>query len=300
MNHVFCFVSSAKTEHFSALALDSFFNNTKLEPGDIFVFVNNDGTNSFRKGYPIDVYINNKTPKSWAENFNKGLRIAKRFKKHFVVITNDIVFTKNWFEPLKQRDDAVLIPACNINYLYNAPGFKTSPCMQMEEYVGKEKYLEAIVDHHQKNFKFEDVSERIFMQLYLGRIPYQVHSSVGYFDHTFSNCGGEDMDYRIRCAIQGFKTMIANHSLTLHFHGKSSWDGNETTVEEEQRRAKYIDKSMKKWGLDLTEIFIKGTNAKEHCIQLGLEEQLKKGESFNIIRLLVQKNLPKEQITSNN
>jgi GT2 family glycosyltransferase len=300
MNHVFCFVSSAKTEHFSALALDSFFNNTKLEPGDIFVFVNNDGTNSFKKGYPIDVYINNKTPKSWAENFNKGLRIAKRFKKHFVVITNDIVFTKNWFEPLKQRDDAVLIPACNINYLYNAPGFKTSPCMQMEEYIGKEKYLEAIVDHHQKNFKFEDVSERIFMQLYLGRIPYQVHNSVGYFDHTFSNCGGEDMDFRIRCAIQGFKTMIANHSLTLHFHGKSSWDGNETTVEEEQRRAKYIDKSMKKWGLDLTEIFIKGTNAKEHCIQLGLEQQLKNGESFNIIRLLVQKNLPKEQITSNN
>jgi GT2 family glycosyltransferase len=300
MNHVFCFVSSAKTEHFSKLALDSFFNNTKLEPGDIFVFVNNDGTNSFREGYPIDVYINNKTPKSWAENFNKGLRIAKKFKKHFVVITNDIVFTKNWFEPLKQRDDAVLIPACNINYLYNAPGFKTSPCMQMEEYVGKEKYLEAIVEHHQKNFKFEDLQERIFMQLYLGRIPYQVHSNVGYFDHTFSNCGGEDMDYRIRCSIKGFKTMIANCSLTLHFHGKSSWDGSETTVEEEQRRAKYIDKSMKKWGFDLTEIFIKGNNAKEHCYQLGLKEYFNKGESFNIMRTLIQKNLPKEQLTFNN
>jgi len=300
MNHVFCFVSSANTENFSALALDSFFKNTKLESEDIFVFVNNDGTNSFRKGYPIDVYINNKTPKSWAENFNKGLRIAKRFKKHFVVITNDIVFTKNWFEPLKQRDDAVLIPACNINYLYNAAEFKTSPCMQIEEYIGKEKHLESIVEFHQNKFKFDDLKERIFMQLYLGRIPYQVHSSVGYFDHTFSNCGGEDMDFRIRCAIQGFKTMIANHSLTLHFHGKSSWDGNETTAEEEERRTKYIDKSMKKWGLDLTEIFIKGTNAREHCIQLGLEEQLKNGESFNIIRLLVQKNLPKEQITSSN
>ena len=216
------------------------------------------------------------------------------------MITNDIVFTKNWFEPLKQRDDAVLIPACNINYLYNAAEFKTSPCMQMEEYIGKEKNLEEIVQFHQNKFKFEDVQERIFMQLYLGRIPYQVHNSVGYFDHTFSNCGGEDMDFRIRCAIQGFKTMIANHSLTLHFHGKSSWDGNETTVEEEQRRAKYIDKSMKKWGLDLTEIFIKGANAREHCTQLGLEEQLKNGESFNIIRLLVQKNLPKQQITSNN
>jgi GT2 family glycosyltransferase len=300
MNHVFCFVSSAKTESFSRLALYSFFKETKLETGDIFVFVNNDGTNAFKEEYPIDIYINNKTPKSWAENFNKGLRIAKKFKKHFVVITNDIVFTKNWFEPLKQRDDAVLIPACNINYLYNAAEFKTSPCMQMEEYIGKEKHLESIVQFHQNKFKFEDLQERIFMQLYLGRIPYQVYNSVGLFDHTFSNAGGEDMDYRIRCAIQGFKTMIANHSLTLHFHGKSTWDGSETTVEEEQRRAKYLDKSMKKWGLDLTEIFIKGTNAREHCIQLGLEQQLKNGESFNIIRLLVQKNLPKEQITSNN
>ena len=299
MNHVFCFVSSAKTENFSALALNSFFKNTKLEPGDIFVFVNNDGTNSFKKDYPINVYINNKTPKSWATNFNKGLRIAKKFKKHFVVITNDIIFTKNWFEPLKQRDDAVLIPACNINYLYNAAEFKTSPCMQIEEYTGKEKHLEDIVQFHQNKFKFDDLQERIFMQLYLGRIPYQVHNEVGYFDYTFSNCGGEDMDFRIRCAIQGFKTMIANHSLTLHFHGKSSWDGSETTYEEEERRAKYIARSMKKWGLDLTEIFIKGNNAKEYCYQLGLEDYFNKGESFNIMRTLVQKNLPREKITFN-
>ena len=300
MNHVFCFVSSANTENFSALALDSFFKHTKLEPGDIFVFVNNDGTNSFRKGYPIDVYINNKTPKSWATNFNKGLRIAKKFKKHFVVVTNDIVFTKDWFEPLKQKDDAILIPACNINYLYNAPNFKTSPTMQLEEYVGKEDYLNAIVEFHKTRFKFDDLQERIFMQMYLARIPYQVHEAVGYFDYTFSNAGGEDMDYRIRCAIQGIKVMIANQSLVLHFHGKSTWDGNETTYEEEQRREKYIAKSMKKWGLDLTEIFIKGTNAREHCIHLGLEEQLKNGESFNIIRMIVQKNLPKEQILSSN
>jgi GT2 family glycosyltransferase len=126
-----------------------------------------------------------------------------------------------------------------------------------------------------------------------------VHNEVGYFDYTFSNCGGEDMDFRIRCAIQGFKTMIANHSLTLHFHGKSSWDGSETTYEEEERRAKYIARSMKKWGLDLTEIFIKGNNAKEYCYQLGLEDYFNKGESFNIMRTLVQKNLPREKITSN-
>lgn len=300
MNHVFCFVSSRITENYSKVALDTFFKYTKLEPGDIFMFVNNDGTNAFKKDYPINIYVNNKTPKSWAENFNKGMRVAKLFKKHFVVITNDIAFTKDWFEPLKQTNDAIVIPACNINFLYSAPNFKTSPCMQLEEYLGKEDYLNAIIDFHKNRFKFDDLKEKIFMQMYLARIPYQVFSTVGYFDHTFSNAGGEDMDYRIRCAIQNIKVLVSNHSLVLHFHGKSTWDGSETTYEEEQRRLKYIDKSMKKWGLDLTEIFIKGTNAREHCIQLGIEDQLKNGESFNMIRMLVQKNLPKEQIVSNN
>ena len=286
LNHVFCFVSSAETEEYSKLALESFFNKTKLEKDDIFVFVNNDGTNAFRKQFPINVYINNKTPKSWATNFNKGLRIAKKFKKHFVVITNDIVFTDNWFEPLKQRDDAILIPACNINYLYTSAEFKTSPCMQLNEYVGKEQYLEQIVKFHQQQFKFNHLQERIFMQMYLGRIPYQVHDAIGYFDYTFSNCGGEDMDYRIRCAIRGYKTMIANHSLTLHFHGKSSWDGNETTEQERIRREQYLKRGVRKWGEDLNEIFIKGTNAKEWSYKLGLQKEFDSGESYNIIRKL--------------
>ena len=43
LNHVFCFVSSANTEEFSALALESFFNKTKLEKGgkDIYSFSKN-------------------------------------------------------------------------------------------------------------------------------------------------------------------------------------------------------------------------------------------------------------------
>ena len=158
--------------------------------------------------------------------------------------------------------------------------------MQLEEYIGKEKYLDGIVQYHQSIFKFDDLKERIFMQLYLGRIPYKVHNEIGYFDYTFSNCGGEDMDYRIRCAIKGYKTMVANHSLTLHFHGKSSWDGNETTEQERIRREQYLERGIKKWGEDLNEIFIKGTNAKEWAYKLGLQKEFDSGESYNIIRKL--------------
>jgi len=257
LNHVFCFVSSKVTEKYSRLALYSFFLNTKLEPGDIFVFVNNDGTNAFKGEYPIDIYINNKTPKSWAENFNKGLRVAKKFKKHFVVITNDVVFTKGWLEALKQTDDNILIPACNVNFMYRSEAFSTAPNMQLEEYVGKESYLNAIVDFHQSMHKLDSLDERIFMQMYLARIPYKIHNDVGYFDHTFSNCGGEDMDYRIRAAIKGYKTMLAMYPFILHFHGKSSWDGAESTEQEKVRRDNYLKRGIEKWGEDLTEIFIK-------------------------------------------
>jgi len=285
MNHVFCLVSTKHTEKFTKLALDSFFKNTKLESGDIFVFVNNDGTNVFKKEYPIDIYINNKTPKNWSTNFNKGLRIANRFKKHFVVLTNDIIFTKNWFEPLKQKEDVILIPVCNVNFIYKSKNFSTAPVMQLEDYIGKEPYLDAIVDFHQNNFKFEDLYEKIFMQMYLARIPYKVYKDVGYFDTTFSN-GGEDMDYRIRAAIKGYKTMLVKYPFVLHFHGKSTWDGAESTEQERVRRDDYLKRGVEKWGEDLTEIFIKGTYAKEHAHKIGLGKEFDNNQQYDIIRKL--------------
>jgi hypothetical protein len=78
--------------------------------------------------------------------------------------------------------------------------------------------------------------------------------------------------------------MLANHSLTLHFHGKSSWDGGESTEEEKVRREKYLKKGIEKWGEDLTEIFIKGTLAKEWAYKIGLQKEFDNGESYNIVR----------------
>ena len=285
MNHLFCFVSSKCTENYSKLALDSFFKHTKLEPEDIFVFINNDGTSAFKEEYPISLYINNETPLNWSANFNQGLKIAKEKKMHFVVITNDVVFTKGWFEPLKQRDDLILIPSSNINFLYRSKDFSTKVNMYYEEYVGKEQYLEAITDFHQKNHPFNKIQEKIFMQFYLARIPYQIHSDVGFFDEKFC-LGGEDMDYRIRAAIKGHKTMLAMHSFILHFQGKSTWDGQETSEEEVIRRNNYINYSIEKWGEDITEIFIKSDIAKEHAHKIGLGKEFDNNEQYNIIRIL--------------
>jgi GT2 family glycosyltransferase len=285
MNHLFCFVSSKCTENYSKLALDSFFKHTKLESEDIFLFVNNDKTNAFKEEYPINIYINNETPLNWSANFNQGLKIAKEKKMHFVVITNDIVFTKGWFEPLKQRDDLILIPSSTINFMYRSKDFSTKVNMYYDEYIGKEQYLEAIIDVHQQNHPFNKIQEKIFMQFYLARIPYQIHSDVGFFDEKF-HLGGEDMDYRIRAAVKGHKTMLAMHSFILHFHGKSTWDGQETSEQEEVRRNNYINYSIEKWGEDITEIFIKSDVAKEYAHKIGLGKEFDNHEQYNIIRIL--------------
>ena len=283
MNHLFCLVSSKVTENYTKVALDTFFKFTKLEKEDLFIFINNDSTNSFKNNYPIDIYINNNTQLNWSQNFNQGLKLAKEKKMHFVVLTNDIMFTKGWFEPLKQKDDAILVPSCNVNYMYKNNGFNTGITMKLNEILNKEHLIEEIVEFHQRNNDFYKLEERIFLPLFLARIPFNVYNEVGFFDEKF-HLGGEDMDYRFRAAIKGFKTMLAIHSYVIHFHGKSTWDGQETSEQELNRRNNYIKYSLEKWGENFTEIFIRGINAKEWCEKIGLKKELENNESFNIMR----------------
>lgn len=284
---VFCLVSSKQTENYTRVCLNSFFKHTPMQKDDFFIFINNDGTKMFmNENYLIHNYINNEKPLSWAENFNQGLKIAKEKKDDFVLITNDVAFTRGWYEPICQKNDAIIIPCCNININYDTPNFKTRFVMKLEEYLNKEEQLDVFVKFQRGAYLFNELYERIFMQTYLARIPFAVHNEIGYFDETFSNCGGEDMDFRIRCAIKGFKTLIAFHSYVIHFHGKSSWDGFETNQEEKNRREKYLNKSREKWGNLITDIFVDGKNAKEKAYEIGLRDMFDKNESFNIINYL--------------
>jgi len=284
---VFCLVSSKQTEDYTRVCIDTFFKHTPLQKEDIFVFINNDGTRIFmNEDYPIHIYTNNEKPLNWAQNFNQGLKIAKDNKADFVLITNDIAFTRGWYEPICQKDDAIIIPSCNINVNYTSPKFQTRFVMKLEDYLPNVEQLDAFVKFQRGVYLFNELYERIFMQTYLARIPFKVHNEIGYFDETFSNAGGEDMDYRIRCAIKGFKTLIAFHSYVVHFHGKSTWDGFESKEEEKIRREKYLYKSREKWGSLLTDIFIDGKNAKEKAYELGLKDMFDKNESFNIINYL--------------
>ena len=79
------------------------------------------------------------------------------------------------------------------------------------------------------------------MPFFCFKIPYKILNEIGYFDKSFGKCGGEDIDYRIRCAIKGYDVNFLVHSYLLHFHGKSTWDGNETKDEIEERNKIYVN-----------------------------------------------------------
>ena len=82
---------------------------------------------------------------------------------------------------------------------------------------------------------------------------------IGHFDISFGAGGGEDVDYRIRCAIKGYEVNFLTASQLLLFHGKSTWD-IENKEEKVQRNLEYENVFRKKWGDELTKIFIERNN----------------------------------------
>ena len=77
------------------------------------------------------------------------------------------------------------------------------------------------------------------MPFYCFKIPYKILFDVGKFDTSFGKGGGEDIDYRIRCANKNFDVNFLTDSYLLHFQGKSTWDGVESPKETEKRNKIY-------------------------------------------------------------
>ena len=109
---------------------------------------------------------------------------------------------------------------------------------------------------------------------------------MGLFDVSFVE-GAEDVDYRIRCAIKGYDVNFIINSYLLHFHGKSTWDGGETQDQTNKRNQLYIENFLKKWGEEITQVFIIRNNFLDILEKKGLTEIYKKGQFGELIRRLV-------------
>ena len=125
------------------------------------------------------------------------------------------------------------------------------------------------------------------MAFYCFKIPYEILNKIGYFDKTFGKGGGEDIDYRIRCAIKGYEVNFVLDSYLLHFHGKSTWDGYESVNQTEKRNEVYTKAFLKKWGKELTQIFILRKDFLNILENQNLIDLFKKGKFGDLIRKLL-------------
>jgi len=290
MNNIFSMVTMKSSNHYTPLAIKSFFKYTILDPNDEFLLIDNDKndvSNLFE--YKKIKVIKNSNPLGFAENINQVIKIAKINKKNVIILTNDIVFTNNWFEELKINSDFISIPVNNQLFAYrtDCENLSLKATMQLKDFSENYKLLNSIVEKHKKKFTPNQKFQTLLMPFFCFKLPYKIMNEVGEFDESFGKGGGEDIDYRIRCAKKGYEVNFILDSYLLHFHGKSTWDGHETTAQVENRNKIYTEVFLKKWGNDLTQLFIIRKNFSNILIKKELQELFKKGKFGDLIRKLL-------------
>jgi GT2 family glycosyltransferase len=260
---LFGMITSLGSKHFTHYALNSFFSTTKLNDNDLFVLVDNDNVWT-DLSYPKVNLIKNNTPQSFAANINLMLKIADQHELDFVMMNNDIILTPNWKESLEFSNDIICLPSCNQTHVYD-----TIPnTWSLDKYSNNYEMLCQVANNHITNNS--GLFEKFHTAFYLFRLPRKIYLEVGLFDEGFNPVGGEDVDYRIRAAQLGYKTLYTNNSYVLHFHGKSSWDGNENRKEIEQRNSKYFEYFVQKYNKDLANLCLQIGNSQEVIDRLKL------------------------------
>ena len=157
--------------------------------------------------------------------------------------------------------------------------------MRFEEFNDNYDLLNNIVKKHIKKFVSRKQFQLLLMPFFCFKIPYKILNEVGYFDESFIT-GGKDVDYRIRSAKKGYDVNFLLDTFLLHFHGKSTWDGNETSKQTEERNRAYTEAFLKKWGNELTQIFIIRKDFDNILLKKDLTNLFRQGEFGELIRKL--------------
>ena len=280
-----------KSSHlYTSYALESFFKNTKVNNNDDFLLIDNDGCElgNFSSYKKIKI-IKNKIPMSFAKNVNQAIDKAIKSKKNLIFLNNDIVFTKNWIQPLELNLKDISIPVSNQLFPCQSDcgNLDLKVTMNLKDFNNNHLLLNEIVKKHIEKYKLHKKAQGLLMPFFCFKIPYQILNEIGYFDTTFID-GAEDIDYRIRCAIKGYDVNFLLDSYLLHFHGKSTWDSGETYNQTEVRNKLYTEAFLKKWGTNMTQIFILRKDFSHILLEKRLNDMFKKGKFGELIRQLLK------------
>ncbi len=288
MNNIFGMVTIKNTNSYTDLALKSFFKNTPIKNDDDFFLIDNDGceTEKFSTYGEIKI-IKNNNPLNFAENVNQVIDIAIKNKKDLIFLTNDLIFTEDWIKPVLLNSSSISIPSNNqiFQYQSDCENLKLKITMNFNDFNENYDLLNIIAKKHKRKFNPNQKFQTLLMPFSCFKIPYEILNQVGYLDTSYGTGGGEDVDYRIKCAIKGHEVNFLIDSYLMHFHGKSTW-GAETRKQTEERNKKYTEVFLKKWGHDLTQIFILRKDFESILKKKNLEELFKKGKFGDLIRKL--------------
>ena len=289
MSNLFAMVTVKKSHHYTRSAIESFFKNTLLKEDDIFLLIDNDGCDLESITNNKVTKIKNLKPLSFSENVNQAITKSLKNKKNLIFLNNDIIFTQKWFEPLELNLNDVSIPVNNQIFPYKSKceNLKLKVTMNLNEFNENYDLLSEIVQIHKIKFKKNHKFQSLLMPFFCFKIPNKILNDVGYFDKSFGKGGGEDIDYRIRCAAKGYEVNFLLDSYLLHFHGKSTWDGGETLNQIDERNKIYTIAFKKKWGEEFTKIFIERKNFLNILLNKDLEELYKKNKFGDLIRKLL-------------
>jgi len=290
MSNLFSMVTLKSSLNYTYHAIDSFFKNTKLNEDDEFLLIDNDGCEleKFYNNKKIQI-IKNKFPLSFAGNANQSIDRALEKKKDLIFLNNDILFTKDWVQPINLNSKSISIPANNqiFPYVSDCGSLKIKPVMNLKDFNNGYELLNEIVKKHKEKYKLLTKAQSLLMGFFCFKIPYHIMIEVGHFDDEFIH-GGEDVDYRIRCAKKDYEVDFILDSYLIHFYGKSSWDGVETEDEIKKRNKKYTEAFLKKWGQDMTQIFIIRKNFNNILHKRKLDDVFKQGNFRELIKGLLK------------
>tara|TARA_Y100000590_G_C15533508_1_gene944095 strand:+ start:30 stop:902 length:873 start_codon:yes stop_codon:yes gene_type:complete len=258
MGNIFSMVTLKRSQIYTSHALESFFKNTEFNNDDRFLLIDNDNCqiDQFKIYEKIEV-IKNRYPLSFAKNVNQAVKIAIKENKNLIFLNNDIIFTKYWFKAIKSDSKNISIPVNNQIFPYQSDcgKLKLKITMDLDDFNNNHFLLEEIAKKHYKKYNNSKNFQGLLMPFFCFKVPIQILKDVGLFDTSFVD-GAEDVDYRIRCAIKGYEVNFLINSYLLHFHGKSTWDGGETKDQINNRNKLYTETFLKKWGEEMTQIFI--------------------------------------------
>ena len=256
MARTFGMITTRASCEYTAVALQSFFRHTRLEPGDQFLLIDNDGgweQPHASVGYPIEV-VRNPSPRSFAQNANEVIGRADRAGADAYVLNNDIVFTLDWAGPLNVDLPAVMTPTSNQNFQYRRGKLELKPVMTLSGFGLGPEELPAILSEHRG--LHPEVIEAYKTNFFCVKFPPVVYRKVGLFDTRFGVAGGEDDDYCIRSYLHGFRVLVAQASYLVHFGGRATWAGPENREQWSARELNFIRVFKEKWGQTLARFLL--------------------------------------------